>query len=228
MNNGFINTENVTRAPELCDEVAGPDGLIGPSLAMITGDAGRGKTEWARHFATNSNAVYLPPLNIRTPTMLLREIAFEVGEVRPARSETCLEVISERLGRDRCLIIIDEADLLDMRVLEMLRNLNERLACPVLLIGEDKLKTKVRSRRRISSRIRRHIAFGPVDQSDVALFFRKALEMNIGPAETATIVVYAGGDWRDVLSVAIALERAVNATNKPPDKGMIDAVIASM
>jgi len=228
MKNIFINTENVTRCNELCAELEGPDGVIGPSLAMVTGPAGRGKTEWAKHYATNSTAVYLPPLNIRTATMLLREIAFELGEVRPARSETCLAVIAEGLGKERRLIIIDEADLLEMRVLEMLRNLNERLGCPVLLIGEDNLKARVISRRRISSRVRRHIGFGPVDQPDVALFFRKALDMNIGPAETAAIVVHARGDWRPVLTVAIALERAANTTNKPPDKGMVDAVIASI
>ena len=228
MNSIFINTENVTRCNELCAELAGPDGLVGPSLAMVTGPAGRGKTEWAKHYATNSTAVYLPPLNIRTATMLLREIAFEVAEVRPARSETCLAAIADGLAKDRRLIIVDEADLLEMRVLEMLRNLNERLACPVLLIGEDNLKARVVSRRRISSRIRRHIPFGPIDQPDVALFFRKALEMNIEPAEVAAIVVHAKGDWRPVLTLAIALERAAGSSTKPPDKGMIDAVIKSM
>ena len=45
MNNEFITTENVIRFDGICQELEDPISRIGPSLAMVTSPAGRGKTE---------------------------------------------------------------------------------------------------------------------------------------------------------------------------------------
>ena len=105
----YIATTNIERAGEVCAELESPEGMIGPSLAMLTGPAGRGKSEFAKHYATNSTAIYIPPMNIRTPTMLLRAICFELCAVRPGRSEACLGVIEEEMSRERRLVMVDEA-----------------------------------------------------------------------------------------------------------------------
>ncbi len=213
MKSEFINTANTTKFNEICEELADPAALIGPSLAMVTGPAGRGKSEAAKHFAVHSQAIYIPPLNTRTPAMLLREIAFELAGVRPTRSEHCLNVINDEMAKERRLIIIDEADLLTMQILEMLRNVNERYACPVLLIGEDDLKGRIASRRRLASRIRRKLEFGPVTQQDVAFFFKQSLGVVAAPQVTALVNQHGKGDWRPVLVAAIAIERAMLASN---------------
>lgn len=207
----FINNANTTKFFDICNELSDPTSSVGPSLAMVTGPAGRGKTEAAKRYATLSDAIYLPPLNTRTPTMVLREIAFELAGMRPVRSDACLAIIGEEMSKQRRLILIDEADLLAMQILEMLRNINERFACPVLLIGEDELKGRVASRRRLQSRIRRRLEFGPVTAQDVAFFFKQALVV-ISPAVTAMIQQHAKGDWRPVLTMAIGIERAMRAT----------------
>jgi DNA transposition AAA+ family ATPase len=209
----FINTANTTKFFEICSELSDPSAMIGPSLAMVTGPAGRGKTEAARRFATQTEAIYLPPLNTRTPTMVLREIAFELAGMRPIRSDACLQIIGDEMHKERRLIIIDEADLLAMQILEMLRNVNERYACPILLIGEDDLKGRIASRRRLVSRIRRRLEFGPVTQQDVAFFFKQSLLDDYPPnAITALIHQHAKGDWRPVITAAIGIERAMKAT----------------
>jgi len=209
----FIETANTRKFNEICEELSDSSSLIGPSLAMVTGPAGRGKTEAARHFAVHSSAIYIPPLNTRTPPMLLREIAFELASVRPSRSEHCLNIIGEEMAKDRRLVIIDEADLLEMKILEMLRNLNERYACPILLIGEVEFKGRIASRRRLASRIRRRLEFGPVQQLDVAFFFKQFLGVVTSPEVTALITQHGKGDWRPVLVAAIAIERAMTASN---------------
>jgi hypothetical protein len=213
MKNEFIETANTSKFKAICDELSDPMSLIGPSLAMVTGQAGRGKSEAAKHYATQTDAVYIPPLNTRTPPMLLREIAFELAAIRPTRSEQCLNIIGEEMAKDRRLIIIDEADLLAMPILEMLRNLNERFACPILIIGEDELKGRVASRRRIASRIRRRLEFSPVTQTDIAFFFKQCLSLKLTPDMTAPIHKQSGGDWRPVLTVAVGIERAMQASN---------------
>jgi DNA transposition AAA+ family ATPase len=213
MKQEFITTGNTGMFNEICDELTSGTSLIGPSLAMVTGPAGRGKTEAARHYAVHTEAIYIPPMNIRSPAMVLREISFELAKVRPNRSEACLAVIGEEMAKNRRLIMIDEADLLEMKVLEMLRNVNERFACPVLLIGEDDLKGRIASRRRLASRIRRKMDFGPIHQKDIAFFFQKALGVMAKPDVTGVIHKHSGGDWRPVLTVAAALERSMKASS---------------
>jgi len=209
----FINTANTTKFFEICSELSDPSSMIGPSLAMVTGPAGRGKTEAARRFATQTEAIYLPPLNTRTPTMVLREIAFELAGMRPVRSDACLQIIGDEMSKQRRLIMIDEADLLAMQILEMLRNVNERYACPILLIGEDDLKGRIASRRRLQSRIRRRLEFGPVTQQDVAFFFKQSLLDDYPPQPVSTLIYqHAKGDWRPVITAAIGIERAMKAT----------------
>jgi DNA transposition AAA+ family ATPase len=212
MNNQFITTGNTMKFDDLCAELANPGSLIGPSLAMITGPAGRGKSEAAKHYATQTDAIYIPPLNVRSPAMVLREIAFELAKIRPTRSEACLGIIGEEMAKNRRLIIIDEADLLSMQILEMLRNLNERYACPIAMIGEDELKGRIASRRRLASRIRRKMEFGPVTQEDIAFFFHRAMGLKLSKDVTVPIQRHSNGDWRPVLTLAVAIERAMTAS----------------
>jgi hypothetical protein len=213
MKQEFITTGNTKKFEEICTELTSTMSLIGPSLAMLTGPAGRGKTEAARHYAVNSDAIYIPPMNIRSPAMVLREISFELAGLRPARTDACLAIIGEEMTKNRRLIMIDEADLLEMKCLEMLRNVNERFACPIMLIGEEELKGRVGSRRRLASRIRRRMDFGPINQFDIAQFFKTALGVKAGPDITSIIHKHANGDWRPVLTAAIGIERAMKASN---------------
>ena len=210
----FINTANTTKFFEICNELSDPSSMIGPSLAMVTGPAGRGKTEAARRFATQTEAIYIPPWNVGTPTMVLREIVFELSGMRPVRQDACRQVIGDEMRKQRRLIMIDEADLLPIKILEMLRDVNECYACPILLIGEDDLKGRIASRRRLQSRIRTRLEFGPVTQQDVAFFFRQSLLDDYPPQAVSTLIhQYAKGDWRPVIVAAIGIERAMKANN---------------
>ena len=121
-------------------------------------------------------------------------------------------MIADEMSRERRLVLLDEADLLPMPVLEMVRNLNDRYGCPILLIGEDGLRGRLASRRRLSSRIRRRMQFEPIGARDVALFFRKALESAVSPDAVAMIQRYSQGDWRPVVTLAADIERAMLAS----------------
>ena len=229
MKNEFIETININKFNKICQELEGNASLVGPSLGMITGPAGRGKTEAAKHYVIGGSAVYIPPMNIRTPAMLLREIAFELGGVRPVRSETCLSVIGEEMAKDRRLVIIDEADLLAMAILEMLRNVNERYACPIVLIGEENLKGKVESRRRLGSRVRRRLEFAPISAQDIVYFFKRCLNLKLSPEALAEVQKHCRGDWRPVLTVALGVERSMRASNlKEASVEMINGIIKNI
>ena len=213
MKNEFIITENVIKFGDICQELEDSMSLIGPSLAMGTSPAGRGKSETSKRRAANSRAIFLPPMNKRSPLMLLREITFDLAKVKPGRIEPCLEIIGDEMAKERRLIVIDEADLLPMSILEMLRNVNERYSCPIMLLGETELRGKVASRRRLASRIRRSMEFAPLTQPDIILFFKKALDLELSPSVTAIIHRHSQGDWRPVLTLAASIERAMKASD---------------
>jgi len=228
MNQTFIVTPNIKKFGEICDELGDTSSLIGPSLAMVTGPTGRGKTEAAKHYATQTEAVYISPFNIRTPAWVLREIAFELGGVRPGRAEACLTVISEETSKRRRLILLDEADLLEIKVLEMLRNLNERCACPIVLIGENALMSRVASRKRIESRVRRKMEFAPCNQHDIAFFLRQTFTMSSSPTPEIVSLIHkhCNGDWRPVVTVTIGIDRAMKASGTSEiTAGMVKDVI---
>ena len=213
MKNEFIQTENVARFEDTCRELTDPAGKIGPSMAMTTGPTGRGKSEASKRFATQTDAIYIPPFNKITPGMLLREITFELAKVKPARIEKCVEIICDEMARDRRLIILDEADLWPIQLLEMARNLNERADCPIMLVGEDELKAKIGSRRRLANRIRRHVAFAAVKQPEIVLYFKKNIGIDLIPEAAAVLSRGVKGSWRMVLLAAIGMENAMRASS---------------
>lgn len=213
MKSCFVSNENHHKFVDVCVELESVDSLIGPSLAIVSGNAGRGKSESAKRFCCENGAIYIPPLNLRSAPMVLREIAFELCKVRPTRSEESLKAIAGEMAKKRTVVLIDEADLLEMAVLETLRNVSEMYSFPLLLIGEDgRLESKIASRRRLSSRIRRRLEFGPITQADCLQFLRKALDVKVSPEVIAVIHRRTEGDWRSLLVQAAAIERTLKAS----------------
>ncbi len=212
MKNEFITTANISRFDHICKELEDPASLIGPSLAMVTGAAGRGKSEAAKHYAVNSSAIFIPPIEPPTRAVMFRQIAFELASVRPTRSDQSLNIIGDAMAKNRRLVIVDEADLLPKHVLEALRHLNENYAFPILLIGEDELKRKLGSETRLRDRVRRRMEFDPVNQVDVAFFFKKSIGVQLSKDVSAVIQRYSEGTWRKVLKFAVAAEGVMAAS----------------
>lgn len=210
MKDVFINTSNYQQFIKICTELQSSNGLIGPSMAMILGSSGRGKSEAARRFATENGAVYVSALPFPNPSTLIREITSKISYTRPWNTSECVELL-EKL-RPKKLILVDEADQLSIKALEMLRGLNERCAYPVLLLGEERLESKVTNHRRLASRIRRKMTFGPVTQGDLAIFYDEAFGFKLSPSVINILHKHCAGDWRPALVDAVAIEEAVLAS----------------
>jgi len=145
----FVKTANVKRFDTLCDELLDPEGDLTCSIGVVIGRAGRGKTKAARHYAVQyPEAVYVLFIDGFSLVDVAREIAYEIGGIRPRGFRQCLDVIDEATQQQRRLIIIDEADKMPKKYLEMLRGINERCACPVVLVGEEPLRKALESERR--------------------------------------------------------------------------------
>lgn len=224
MKNVYVETVNAQHLQGALRDLL--DQQAGPSMATLTGRAGRGKTESARRWAVHNRGVYVRPLNVMTPTMVLRELAYELAGARPQSSSKCLDVIGQEMERHRRAVLVDEADLLQRKVLEMLRGLNELCSCPVMLIGEDGLPGKLTDRR-MHSRIRHRVAFGPLEQADLCMFFTQAVGQDVSGDAAAMLLAHCDGDWRPLLVAAARLEAASRASNKPICPAMVRTVLGN-
>mgnify|MGYP000498173684 CR=1 FL=1 len=213
-NDVFVKTANVKRFDDLCDELVAPQGDLTSSIGVVMGRAGRGKTKAARHYAVqHSEAVYVLFIDGFSLVDVAREIAFEIGGIRPRTFRACLDVIDEATLQQRRLIIIDEADKMPKRYFEMLRGLNERCACPIVLVGEEPLRKALDSERRLKSRVRQMVVFEPVLLTDIAAYYQAAIGITVNSDVLQVLWQRSQGDFRLVVRDAFSVVRIMN-TNR--------------
>lgn len=212
----FISTQNVNALESLADDLLDNDTTLNASIGLVTGRAGYGKTTAIQHYAaTTDPAVYLLYIEGYTMTMLTKAIAQKLtGNCARTYGEN-LDKIREASMTYRRLIIIDEADRLPTRYLEMLRGFNEECKVPVLLVGEESLVARLVSEPRLHSRIRKpEVVFKPLTIVDVATYYQQAVGLDIsGQAEVCkTLLRWAGKDFRTLVNDAQHLVRIMNGS----------------
>jgi DNA transposition AAA+ family ATPase len=127
-------------------------------------------------------------------------------------SYNCKWEIVDHLGANLAPIIVDEADRLDMKRIEDLRDINEATGVPVALIGEEGFFPKLKSRQRIYSRVAEVINFAPVEKDDVILYAAQAAELKVDPEAAAFLAEEAHGSFRLVHNFVAKLEGFAKAS----------------
>lgn len=130
---GLYNTQNVLFACAYAH--------LHNDIALVSGDAGAGKTTALEHYTKNNTGVIMVTADSCTTsaTAILKVIAEKVGkQTNYRRSELMQELINQLDGTNR-LIIIDEADHLTLQALQAVRNLNDRAKVGIVLSGNDKI-----------------------------------------------------------------------------------------
>lgn len=207
----FVPTVNYQKMKSLCDELLGP--ALGVELSAVLGRAGRGKTTAAEKiFTNNPQTVYVLYQEGWTFLELLREIAFRLCGLRPRFRQVCFEMIQKELASHRRVIMVDEADRMNLKCLNILRNIHDICKVPIMLIGEESLEGNLRTERRLISRVRNTIVFEPVTQADVVVFYSDSIEQKLTPDMAAALLKYSGGDFRRVLTSAVQAERIMKAS----------------
>lgn len=212
MKDTFVPTRNHQRFMDLCDELLdGP--CLGVECAAVTGPAGRGKTTSAQKiFSVNENTIYCLYQESWSHIELLRDITFRLCGVRPRFRQVCFDMIQNEMADKRRIILVDEADRMPLKCLNILRNIHDICKIPVVFIGEDELKPKLARERRLMSRLRDTIEFGPITQADIVVFFRQSLDAQLPGKSAVKLLQYSKGDFRNVLTQAVKTERIMKAS----------------
>jgi hypothetical protein len=210
----YISNENVKRFDKLCDELLDPDSDLTSSFGVAIGRAGRGKTRAAIHYAVNRpDAIYCLFIDGMTLTQVAREISFEFTGLKPRDFMQCIDEISKATRQKRRLVMIDEADKMPKKYIDMLRGVNERCYCPIVLIGEEDLTSKLKEERRLKSRVRQVVEFEPITITDITTYYRVAIGIEVSPDAALSLLKRAEGDFRLLVRDAHTAVRIMNASN---------------
>jgi len=153
---------------------------IDTQIIVFTGDAGIGKTESIRAYLSENPSVILieadPCYNVNS---ILEEIAEALGfEARGRKDRVEKEIIRRLKGSNR-LIIVDEAEYLPSKALDILRRIHDKANIPLVLVGMPRLVKNITGvgdkYRQISSRMY-HIKLPGVTFEDVRLIAETVIE----------------------------------------------------
>jgi len=137
-------------------------------IVAAIGAAGTGKTKAAIHFKTTAEnlkkkdhieVIILTASASMKAAAMVRVLAAEIGIFKRLSTHLLMEEIAKDLMRRNCVIVVDEADLLNLQAIEDLRWLHDNTEKPLVLLGNDQLMQRIRGARstdefeRISSRI---------------------------------------------------------------------------
>jgi DNA transposition AAA+ family ATPase len=187
-----------------------------PGIGVLSGYSGLGKSYSSIYAQNKTGAVRVEVGDSWTRRTLLLAILKEFGRSprgRMAIADLAQEVIAA-LGDDpRKPLIIDEADkLTDKGMIEIVRELHEFSGAPVLLIGEEKLPSKLLAFERVHNRVLNWTVAQPCDFEDARLLADAfAPKIKIADDLLRTILTQSAGRARRiVVNVAQVGEFAKN------------------
>ncbi len=195
----FVETRNTVRAREALSVLEDIEGGQ-PGLACFYGEAGRGKTIFARHYTVQTGAVYLRVLEDWTPRAMLAALCRQLNGSEPNSVDRCKRMACEQLETQRRTLLVDEVDRLSVNLIEHLRDIHDISGVPVILIGEQHLFPILNARKRLWSRVTQVVEFKAISTEDIILYAMRAADLKLHPEVAARIESRSGGDFRLVFS----------------------------
>lgn len=180
-----------------------------PGIVALYGPAGWGKSTAAAYCANKTHAYYIACKSVWTRKSLLRAMCKEMYIAPEETLAGMLDQIAEQLVLSRRPLIIDEVDHIVKRSeVELVRDIYEASLCPILVVGEERLPSKLKTTERFYSRIMHWVQVEPVSNDDAGSLARMyAPGIKIEPDLLKHIVSIAKGSVRRVC-VNIELVRA--------------------
>ena len=167
MKKTFIRTKNVKQFVSLMDELQKVPPNI-PKMALVYGEHGLGKSQTIQWWADKNDSVYVRATQGMTSTWLLSEIVEELGEEAYWHLHDNFEIIENILREHSKVIIVDEIDyLIDKNIIETLRDLHDKTACPVVLVGMGAADKKLARYPHLMDRIYKKLKFEKFNSDDI-------------------------------------------------------------
>lgn len=138
---GFVSTRTTRRIAE-----AMRDAHEGGEIVVIYGQAGLGKTQAVKNYCEKHGAILIEANPSFTALVLMKKLAASVKLPTSGTLNDLFEETAYRLGGSERLIVVDEAENLPLRALEIVRRLHDETGCGLVLSGMPRLVANLRGK----------------------------------------------------------------------------------
>lgn len=162
----IIDTKAVQKMVHAC-QIA----HIESRLIVVTGDAGVGKTKGvAKYVSMNTGVIHVPIIPYYSAKNVINKIAANIGVDNTGSVVTVFEAVLEKLKGSSKLLLIDEAELLPYRALELIRRIYDLSGIGVVLVGMPKLIANLQGHKmeykQLYSRVSMHVTIADLMHDD--------------------------------------------------------------
>ena len=223
----FIETRTSKRVLEFL-RMAHVDG----EMQVLHGAAGLGKSRTIKEYvARNSGVILIDVDPTFTARDVLEELCRQLGIPKKGNMKNLMDDCIRRLKHSQRLVIVDEAELLPHRALEILRRLHDRTGIGMVLAGMDRLLINLTGRNGEYAQLYSRIAFAfnigsALPQEDIDTI---ALAAQEGLSRMKDVIYEASqGNARRLSKILRRIQRMCSMHRVAPDKEMIDTVVGML
>ncbi len=222
----FVQTSVANKVWEVC-RLCHIEGEIG----VVVGEAGVGKTEAAREYTRQNPDVLLIEADLGyTARSLFHELARKLGFIPSGTIHDVFEDVVDRLRGSQRLIIVDEAEHLPYRALELLRRVYDKAGIGIVLMGMPRLLANLRGHkgeyRQLYSRVG---IYASVDK--ILLTDAEAIVQSVIPNANGLSKVFwnnSHGNTRVLTKLIRRALRIASINDRPLDKEVVQAAARTL
>lgn len=194
-------------------------------INLVIGEAGLGKTVTLKQYAkTVDNVILVEVEPTYSPKVLLVELCNKLGIV-PSRSnhDNVTNIVEKLKGSDK-LLIIDEAELLAYKSLEIIRRIHDMAKIGVVLAGMPRLRANLRGKKGEYKQLYSRIGFvgdlsDRLPEQDIGLLSQATIGTD---AFNAKLYEACHGNARRLNKLLRGVNRLSKLNNRPIDEAMIN------
>lgn len=209
----FVLTKNVKGFINLIHNLKNkPDNIS--KIGLVYGNAGLGKTKTAIYLSIKFDTIYIRATNKMTTKWLLEEIAKELDEIPRFYTADIFRQCVNALRTNLQMIIVDEIDYLlaDFRTVETLRDLHDETGVPIILLGMQLAKHKLKKHNHLFDRISEIYNFTEFEYSDIKQITEEISEVEI-TKDAVHLIHNKAKSFRQIVNTIDVFEKVAQANS---------------
>ena len=192
-------------------------------IGVCAGEAGLGKTVAVKSYVSNFlDSILIESDSGYNAKSLLLEIQKRLGLSRVGSVYKLMDEVITKLNKSGRLLIIDEAENLPYKALEITRRIHDKTGVGVLLVGRSKLFENLRGYNnqyeQLYSRVKYHKFLDKLTQQDVE---KLLIAVGISADLCEIYIQYSGGNTRKLEHLITHSINVAKINNKEIDKAII-------